>query len=112
MVAEVLDAYRDPPADRPRELAAFVRTTSAWQKRWSRRPAPRVVRWTPQRTSMGRTPWPIAELPELSALARLLNVDQGELDWFADVRGWERRCPEPLRHYRWRTVPRAGGGSR
>ena len=61
---------------------------------------------------MGRTPWPIAELPELSAVARLLNVDQGELDWFADVRGWERRCPEPLRHYRWRTVARVGGGSR
>jgi RNA-directed DNA polymerase len=42
----------------------------------------------------------------------LLDVDQGELAWFADVRGWARQAPAPLQHYRWRTVPKRGGGSR
>ncbi|HVU91887.1 MAG TPA: reverse transcriptase family protein, partial [Jatrophihabitans sp.] len=112
LVDEVLAAYVHPPADRPRELAGFVVTTAAWQRRWSRRPAPRVHRWEPRPTAMGRTPWPVLELPDLSALARLLDVDQGELAWFADVGGWTRRANEPLRHYRWRQVARRGGGHR
>ena len=33
----------------------------------------------------------------------------GELAWFADVRSLERRASEPLRHYRWRVLPKGGG---
>jgi RNA-directed DNA polymerase len=112
LVEETLAAYRHPPLDRPRELAGFVRSTEAWAKRWSTRPAPKVVAWTPQPTAMGRTPWPVTELPDLAALARLLDLDQGELAWFADLRAWTRRAPEPLRHYRWRELPKRGGGTR
>jgi hypothetical protein len=32
-----------------------------------------------------------------------------ELEWFADVRGIERSTREPLRHYRWRALPKPGG---
>lgn len=112
LTTETLAAYRDAPLDRPRELAAFVTTTEAWRRRWRRRPAPTIVAWTPRPTAMGRTPWPVADLPDLAALARLLDLDQGELAWFADVRGWTRRAGEPLRHYRWREVPKPGGGTR
>jgi hypothetical protein len=55
---------------------------------------------------MAQARWPVTPLPDLAALARLLDLDQGELAWFADARGWERRVAEPLRHYRWRAVPR------
>lgn len=112
LVAETRAAYRDPPLDRPRELAGFVSATPAWQRRWSRRPTPRAVLWTPVPTAIIRRPWPIAELDDLGALARLLDVDQGELAWFADVRGWARHAPEPLRHYRWTLLTRADGKQR
>ncbi|MBM7807536.1 hypothetical protein JOD57_003373 [Geodermatophilus bullaregiensis] len=56
---------------------------------------------------------PVADVPDLAALARLLDLDQGELAWFADVRSWGRTTDdEALRHYRWRTVPRPAGGVR
>ncbi|TQL52894.1 RNA-directed DNA polymerase [Subtercola boreus] len=44
----------------------------------------------------------------LPALAALLDVTAGELDWLADTGGWNRRAREgPLHHYRyeWRTRP-------
>jgi hypothetical protein len=52
---------------------------------------------------------PVADLPDLTALARLLDVDDGELAWFADLRFWERRVTPPLRHYRWWTLPKRDG---
>ncbi len=60
-------------------------------------------------TSLVRQPWDIAELPDHAALARLLDVDQGELAWFADVQSRERHAAEPLRHYRWTVLPKRGG---
>lgn len=110
LVGEVLEAYRDAPRDRPRELAAFVRTTAGWARGQSADVAPRVVRWEPRPTAVVRPRFPgVAELTDLTALARLLDVDQGELAWFADLRGLERTAAEPLRHYRWRAVAHGGG---
>jgi RNA-directed DNA polymerase len=107
LVAEVASAYRDPPADRPRELAAFLSTTTAWPKAVAARV--QVRQWTPVPTRIVARPWPVAELADLGAVARLLDVDQGELAWFADLRGWERTCAPPLRHYTWAVVPKRGG---
>src|SRR3954451_20942853 len=112
LVEETLAAYRDPPLDRPRELARILQKTTALRRRWRRGPVPKVAVWTPQPTAMGRIPWPVAELPDLAALARLLDLDQGELAWFADLGAWTRRAPDPLRHYRWRELPKRGGGAR
>lgn len=108
LVGEVLDAYRDAPADRPRELAAFVATTRGWVTGTEVVPPP-VRRWQPRPTAVVRRPFAVADLSDLAALARLLDLDQGELAWFADVRGLERTVAEPLRHYRWRAVHRAAG---
>jgi hypothetical protein len=44
-----------------------------------------------------------------AALCALLDIDADELAWFADRQGRERRAPFPLRHYRWRTLPKRGG---
>ena len=110
LVGEVLDAHRDAPADRPRELAAFLRTTSGWQRGQDADVPPRVVRREPVPTRVVRRRFPVTEVPDLAALARLLDVDQGELAWFADVRALERTAgDEALRHYRWRVVERPGG---
>jgi hypothetical protein len=110
LVREVLEAYRDAPLDRPRELAAFVRTTDGWARGQELDVPPRVVRRQPRPTAVVRHRFAgVAELPDLTALARLLDVDQGELAWFADLRGLERGVAEPLRHYRWRAVAHRGG---
>ncbi|MGY1883692.1 reverse transcriptase family protein [Blastococcus sp. SYSU DS0753] len=109
LVGEVLGAYWHPPADRPRELAAFLRTTGGWARGQAAEVPPRVVHWEPVPTAVVRPRLPTVELPDLSALARLLDLDQGELAWFADARTVERTAPEPLRHYRWRAVDRPTG---
>jgi RNA-directed DNA polymerase len=112
LVTQVLSAYRDRPADRPRELAAFVQRQPAWGRAWRAKTKPRVVHWQPTPTVIVRRPWPIAQLDDVGALARLFSIDSGELAWFADVRSMERRVGEPLRHYRWRMLPKGRGGVR
>ena len=98
LVTQVLSAYRDRPADRPRELAAFVARQPAWRTAWRAKTKPRVVHWQPTPTVIVRRPWPIAQLDDIGALTRLLWIDAGELAWFADVRSMERHVGEPLRH--------------
>ncbi len=109
LVGEVLAAHRDAPADRPRELAAFLTTTEGWRKGQATSPPPRVVRWRPAAVAVVRRPFPVAVLPDAAALARLLDLDLGELLWFADPRSLERTSGEPLRHYRWHAVPHGSG---
>jgi hypothetical protein len=109
LVDQVLEGYHRRPADRPRELAAYLQTRSAWGLAWQHRRPPRLAHRAPAVTEMGPARWPIAELPDLAALARLLSLDQGELAWFADVRGMERSAAPPLRHYRWWVEPKRGG---
>ena len=58
---------------------------------------------------MAAMPWPVVELPHQGELERLLDVDAGELAWFADTRGWERQVSEPLRHYHWIVAPKRNG---
>lgn len=109
LVGEVQTVYPTAPVDRPRELAAVVRTTRGWERGRSRRPLPRPVRWEPVPTELAWRRWPVAELPDQAAVARLLDVDAGELAWFADARRLERTAGEALRHYRWRVVQRPAG---
>jgi RNA-directed DNA polymerase len=109
LVGEVLAAYRDAPRDRPRELAAFLPTTDGWRRAHVVPPRPRVVRWQPEPTAVVRPRQRVPQLDDLAAVARLLDLDTGELTWFADTRSLERTSAEPLRHYRWRVLPRPDG---
>jgi RNA-directed DNA polymerase len=106
LVQQVLPLYPRPPLDRPRELAAVIRALPAWDP--MRLPS-RVAHWYLVPTDMGPMPWPVRQLATVGALARLLDVDAGELAWFADVRNLERSVSEPLRHYRWRQLPKRDG---
>jgi hypothetical protein len=106
LVDEVLAAYVAAPVDRPRELALFVVATQGWERMGG---PPGVVRRQPVATAVARHRFGVTALPDAAALARLLDLDQAELAWFADVRGLERTVDEPLRHYRWHAVERRGG---
>ena len=57
--------------------------------------------------------FPVASVDDAGALADLLDVDLGELLWFADTKGLQRRAAGGrLHHYRSRWVPTSGGGFR
>ncbi|MGI8761687.1 MAG: reverse transcriptase family protein [Jatrophihabitantaceae bacterium] len=109
LVVQVLEAYRDPPADRPRELAAYLQTRPAWELAWQHRRLPRIEHWAPVPSAAAESRWPVRRIDDDGELARLLDLDVAELAWFADVRSLERRAAEPLRHYRWRALPKRGG---
>lgn len=99
-VTALLDRFPLPPAESP--LLAFL---AGWHARGDLRGPPRLV-------SVAVLPAAVpgaAHVPDRDALLRLLDVDAGELDWFADLQLRERRCAPPLRHYRWRVLPKRGG---
>jgi hypothetical protein len=56
--------------------------------------------------------WNVARWETFEECARALDLTPGELDWFADRGGWNRRAATPLRHYRYRWIPTAAGGVR
>ncbi|WP_157408301.1 reverse transcriptase family protein [Actinoplanes sp. N902-109] len=98
LAAEVLRAHRNPPLDRPRELAAFLGRRVAGS-----RPI-MVRRAVPVRTVRMR--WPTPRIDDLAALADFLGLTGEELDWFADRREINRHArAEQLRHYRYRWLP-------
>jgi RNA-directed DNA polymerase len=110
---EVAAAYHRPPADRPRELAAFIAVRLEARRNDPRAKPPRVRRWLVAELAMGRSPWPVPELPSLAALARHLELELPELDWLADTRGLERTAHDQrLRNYHYMWLPRRDGRPR
>ncbi len=105
----VLEAYRAPPLDRPRELGGFVAALVAALPASAARP--RVVRRFTVPVRMVRRPFPGApRLDGVADLAALLGEDVGHLLWLADARGLERtERREALRHYRYRWRRRDDG---
>ena len=108
----VVRAYHRPPADRPRELAAFIDATiQALPPRACRTRSRRActASSSPSRRwggCAGRSP----ELASLADLAEFTELSHGQLEWLADVRGLERTvADERLRNYRYHAVPRASG---
>ncbi|MCW2497839.1 MAG: hypothetical protein JWQ77_3763 [Jatrophihabitans sp.] len=96
LVRDVLDRFPERPDEA--QLVAYL------DRRGERAPGER--RRVPTRVATAELGF---ELADVNAVAALLDVDRGELEWLADERGWSRRAPEPLLHYRWQTIPKAGG---
>jgi hypothetical protein len=105
--------YPERPADRPRELDAFICACELFvDKVAGAGPTLRIHVWMVSPTEMGPTPWPVPAIPDLTALAAWLGVTPDH-DWFADRRSIERTAPaERLRHYHRRWVRKADGSSR
>jgi hypothetical protein len=62
---------------------------------------------------MIRSPWPVPRIDTTGELAERFELDPGQLDWLADVRGLERQVvDERLRNYRYLLLPRPGGTPR
>jgi RNA-directed DNA polymerase len=107
LVRDVLAAYQRPPADRPRELAAYVALLLAERPAVPGAPRPRVRRWFSPQRAMGRAPWPVPPIATTGELAERLELDPGHLEWLADARGLERTVgARRLRHYTYLWQPR------
>ncbi len=112
LVAQILAAYPAPPVERPSELAGFIAACPVLVTALTRARRPIRIAQLPmvQARMALRRPWPVPELDDVPALAALLGVELDQLDWFADVKGLQRRAPAgPLHHYRYRwTLARTG----
>ena len=115
----VFHAYRERPADRPRELARFVDACDLFDTASRDPDRPLQVRvWMAAPTEMAPPPWPPRRFPwpvlhGVPDLAAWLGVTDAHLEWFADRRSFERTASdERLRHYRRRWVAKADGSSR
>ncbi|WP_410656489.1 reverse transcriptase family protein [Amycolatopsis sp. lyj-112] len=56
--------------------------------------------------------WQVARWATFDDCAAALDLTPGELSWFADAKGWNRRAADPVRHYSHRWIPTASGGVR
>ena len=57
--------------------------------------------------------WPVPAIASPADLARFLELEPNQLDWFADCQRRERSAVvEPLRHYRYRWVTKRSGSLR
>ena len=57
--------------------------------------------------------WPTRPLATIEDIGDWLGLTRGETDWFADRTHREARLPPgPLRHYRYRWIPKSSGGVR
>jgi RNA-directed DNA polymerase len=89
-----------PPPPRPPEAVRGEWEVQAEARRAERAERPRP----PARV------WPTPRFLDAEALAQRLELDEGQLAWLADRRGWERtHRQERLRNYRYRWLARSGG---
>jgi RNA-directed DNA polymerase len=57
--------------------------------------------------------WKIPAIATVGELAAWAGVEVGELEWFADLKGWNwRRSEKRLRHYEYRVADKRAGGFR
>lgn len=111
--AEVLTAVPVAPVDAPRRLAGLVARSpvlDAAVRDGERRDRPlTVVHRVFTAARMGHDRFGVPRLDGPDDLATLLHVEPAELDWFADVRGYQRRAPgTALHHYRYRWLAKRG----
>lgn len=111
LATELLATYPQRPADRPRELAAFILSSDALQRaRQMPQSLPVPAIWTPTPTSTTRAPFRGPRIDHAGALADLLGITTSELDNDADTRLRARRARSPrIAHYRYEWVPRPAG---
>jgi RNA-directed DNA polymerase len=113
----VTAVFRSAPSDEAERLSALI---EAFLSRRSDEDPPHPISLVaelpprpPRRWPTLTYDWPVAKLESVATLAELLELSTGQLAWLADVRGLERTvADEPLRNYRYRSLPRAAGPPR
>lgn len=104
-VAALLIRWPERPSEA--ELTPFVAHWPDISDQPLLSPPPRPIAPVPYRPP--RLHRPMVAVTSRSSLTRLLWLNEGELDWFADLQLRNRRLPPgPLQHYRYRSLPERG----
>ncbi|HEX4009829.1 MAG TPA: reverse transcriptase family protein [Solirubrobacteraceae bacterium] len=115
LAMHVVAAHRAPPVRRRVDLVAVIEAFLAGHPASAGDATPPgIISLTAPSPHRGPRPlkhdWPIAPIDSVAALARGLELSDGQLAWLADVRGLERTvADERLRNYRYAAVPRRSG---
>jgi RNA-directed DNA polymerase len=109
LARRVLEAFPGRPRPRVARLAEFLWTDERFRKAWRKHaPVLHFNEWPVPGMSAPPGPpasWPVPAITTSAELARFLELEPNQLDWFADCQTRERSAPvEPLRHYRYHWV--------
>lgn len=114
----LLSRFTDHSAPSPAPLQRYIAGLAIFDTAWADRERRPVLRQLPLSPPRQQAPPPyllqaIPELPNSSSIAEWLGLSTGELDWFADSQGRQRRIADgPLRHYRYRWIAKRHGPPR
>jgi RNA-directed DNA polymerase len=117
LARRILSAFPDGPRPRVRQLARFIFTDKRFRLVNQTKPLElRVVRWPGRSMVPAPGPpasWPVPAITSPDELARFLELEPNQLDWFADCLTREgSACVEALRHYRYRWAAKPSGSLR
>lgn len=113
LVASVLRQFAEPPHHDSAALVKFIAGYESLElEAWSPSKRPRIVHWFPSHARSQPLRFDLPLLDTVDDIARLLDVSETELSWFADRSGRLRSVHEQLRHYTGRWIPKRSGGFR
>jgi RNA-directed DNA polymerase len=117
LVERVLAQFAGVPRPRHGRLAAFLRGDAGFTKACVKHHLRlRFARWPDPLMAPAPGPpstWPAPALISSGELARFLELEPSELDWFADCQAREHTIAvEALRHYRYRWIKKPSGSLR
>jgi RNA-directed DNA polymerase len=111
-----VDAYAGRTRPRQREVVQFLLKDPSFARAWSKRSHELPVeQWLTEPQQMqpvaAAEAWAVPVIESAAELADWLVLDPGELEWFADLRGLERRrkASPQLRHYHYRVLAKRSG---
>ncbi len=117
LAGRMLAAFADGPRPRIARLAEFLCNDEGLQKAGRRSSMTlRFDRWPKPVMTPGPGPpgtWTVPPITTTAELARFLELEPNQLEWFADEQARERKAPvESLRHYRYRWMAKRSGSLR
>src|SRR5262245_4105805 len=103
---------------RRRDVVRLLREDPGFRRAWARRPnAFRIAQWIAETPRMQPVPaaaeWRVPPIESPGDLARWLQIEVSDLDWFADLKGLAHKSAgSRLSHYRYEVLRKPGGGVR
>ena len=101
-----------------KDLARSILQHPAFQSAWASPEPPRIRRYFLTSPTLARPPislqdCALPDLPTRGDIAKWLNLELPQLDWFADIGGRNVRADdERLRHYAYKWIAKRSGGFR